>query len=280
MKSIFSYNNYRQYLEHFYNEKKRTTRYFSTRYFAQKAGISSASFLREVIDGKKNLSKHSVVKFAKALNLKEKESRFFTHLVFFNQAKNADEKQTHYAVLLTMMDSVKELELTAHQHQVYNHWYVPVIRELACIIDFKNDFSFLAKSVYPQIKLREAKSAIRLLLKLGLLVKLDNGRYEQTDKAIQASSELDAMAIFNFTCTMAENGLDALKTLPKDKRNYSTITCGMSKECYEIYLIELQAFKERVKKIINQEEHSSSDQVYQINFQLFPVSMQPKEDKE
>lgn len=280
MKSIFKFINYRKYLETYYNEKKQTTRYFSTRYFAQKAGISSASFLREVIDGKKNLSKTTVKKFAIALNLSEKETRFFTHLVFFNQAKNAEEKQTHYAVLLTMIDSIKEQQLTVNQHQIYNYWYVPVIRELACIIDFKDNFTILANTLYPQITPREAKKSVSLLCRLGLLKKIKNGRYEQTNKAIQATTELDSMAIFNFTNSMAENAIKALKTLPKSERNFSTMTCGMSKECYEMYLIELQAFKERIIKIINQEERSESDLVYQMNFQLFPVSTQIAKEKE
>lgn len=280
MKTIFEYINYRAFLEDYYNEMKRTTSYFSTRYFAQKAGISSASFLRDVINGKKNLSKRTVERFATAMNLSEKEYRFFSHLVFFNQAQNANEKQVHYAVLLTMMQSIKEMELTVHQHQVYNFWYIPVVRELATIVDFQDDYTLLGKSVYPNIKPQEAKSAISLLVELELLVKGENGRYAQTEKAIQASSALDAMAIFNFTVAMAENGIHALKTLPKTERNFSTLTCGMSKECYEVYLIELEAFKERMKKIINQDANSDSDKVYQINFQIFPVSTKPEGDTE
>ncbi len=137
MNSIFSYIDYRYYLRDYYDEKKQSTRYFSTRYFAKKAGLSSASFLREVINGKKNLTKYSIEKFAKALQLSSKETRFFKHLVFFNQANSADDKQEHYAVLLSLMNTIKEHRLTVQQHQVYNQWYVPVIRELACILDLK-----------------------------------------------------------------------------------------------------------------------------------------------
>ena len=85
MKSVLSYIDYRRYLRDFYEEKKHTTHFFSTRYFAQKAGLSSPSFLREVITGKKNLGKQSVDKFIRALELTGKEARFFKYLVFFNQ---------------------------------------------------------------------------------------------------------------------------------------------------------------------------------------------------
>ncbi|NLD94752.1 MAG: TIGR02147 family protein [Fibrobacter sp.] len=272
MKSVLSYIDYRQFLKDLYDEKKRTTRFFSARYFAQKAGLSSASFLREVITGKKNLGKQTVEKFISAIELNGKEARFFRHLVFFNQAANADEKQDHYAVLLSLMNSVKEFELTALQHQVYNHWYIPVIRELICILDFNDDFSLLAKSVYPPISLSEAKSAVRLLTRLKLIQRLDNGTYVQTSKAIQAKSELDAMAIMNFTKAMAELAINALVTIPKNDRNFSTVTCGMSRACYELILAETSAFRDRIVTIINNDNRTESDRVYQINFQIFPLS--------
>ncbi len=272
MKSVLSYIDYRHFLRDFYDEKKLTTRFFSARYFAQKAGLSSASFLREVINGKKNLGKQTVEKFISALDLNGKEARFFKHLVFFNQAVNADEKQDNYAVLLSLMNTVKEFQLTAMQLQVYNHWYIPVVRELACILDFKDDFSLLGKSVYPAITSSEAKSAVLLLLKLKMIQKLDNGRYEQCSRAVQAKSELATVAVMNFTKAMAQNAINALETLPRDQRNFSTVTCGMSRACYELINAETSAFKDRIVSIINNDVSSSTDQVYQLNFQIFPVS--------
>ena len=272
MKSVLSYIDYRRYLRDFYEEKKQTTRFFSTRYFAQKAGLSSASFLREVINGKKNLGNRSVDKFIRALDLTGKEARFFKHLVSFNQAAGADEKQDHYAVLLSLMNSVKEFQLTAQQLQVFNYWYVPVIRELACIIDFGDDFALLAKSVYPTIRSSEAKSAVRLLVRLKMLRKLENGMYEQSSRAVRAKSELDAMAVMNFTRAMTEKAINALITLPKDERNFSTVTCGMSRSCYELILAEISAFKDRVVAIINNDTRTRTDRVYHVNFQIFPVS--------
>lgn len=272
MKSVLSYIDYRNYLRDFYEEKKQTTSFFSTRYFAKKAGLSSASFLREVIDGKKNLGKLTIDKFILALSLTGKEARFFKHLVFFNQALSVNEKQDHYAQLLSLMNSVKEFKLTARQLKVYNFWYIPVIRELACIFDFKDNFALLAKTVYPEITASEAKSAIKLLVSLKMIKKLENGMYEQCNRAIQAKSELNAMAIMEFTRAMAEKAINALVTLPKDERNFSTITCGMSRSCYELILTEISAFKDRVVTIVNKDSQAPTDRVYQFNFQLFPVS--------
>ena len=45
---------------------------------------------------------------------------------------------------------------------------------------------------------------------------------------------------------------------------------GISKECYEVLLTEMAAFRERVKTIVNQDKNSS--RVYQLGLHLFPLS--------
>ncbi|MBD3420106.1 MAG: TIGR02147 family protein, partial [Chitinivibrionales bacterium] len=57
MKPVTTYIDFRKFLSDYYEEKKRTTHHFSHRYFAQKAGISSSSFLTRVIDGRRNLTR-------------------------------------------------------------------------------------------------------------------------------------------------------------------------------------------------------------------------------
>jgi uncharacterized protein (TIGR02147 family) len=63
---------------------------------------------------------------------------------------------------------------------------------------------------------------------------------------------------------------DSIENLPLESRNISGITMGISRPCYEVLLAELAAFKERVISIVNRDE--GSGQVYQFNFQLFPLS--------
>jgi uncharacterized protein (TIGR02147 family) len=97
---------------------KKVSRFFSYRYFAQKAGINSPNFLKQVIESKRNLTPITIEKFSKALKLSEKESQYFLHLVLFNQAKLLQEKQSHYTVMVSMMHTVNEQRLTALQHEI------------------------------------------------------------------------------------------------------------------------------------------------------------------
>ncbi|NLE02187.1 MAG: TIGR02147 family protein [Fibrobacter sp.] len=72
MVNIFNYIDYREFLEDFYHEQKARNKAFSFQFFANKAGFKSKSFIKLVIDGKKNLTEESMEKLNNVLKLSEK----------------------------------------------------------------------------------------------------------------------------------------------------------------------------------------------------------------
>jgi len=270
MKLIYNYIDYRQYLADYYQEKKETTRHFSYRYFAQRANIKSPAFLKDVILGKRNLTSDVTEKCIVALNLNKKEGRFFRHLVLFNQAKSASEKQDAYSVMLSMMHSVNEYQLTKKQCVYFEKWYYSVIRELVCIHDFKDNFNLLAQSVRPSITTAEARKAVAQLCDLSLIIKQADNTYKQQDLAITSDDPMVALARRSLNSEMLMLAKNANETISVSERNISGITMGISLACYDVLLAEMAAFKERIKAIVNQD--TASTHVYQLNMQLFPLS--------
>lgn len=270
MNPIFSYINYRLFLKDYYEEQKRTSRFFSYRYFAKKAGINSPNFLKQIIESKRNLTDLTINRFIAALKLNEKEADFFRHLVLFNQARSAQEKQQHYTVMLSMMHTVKEQRLAALQHEYFNHWFVPVVREMVSLYDFKGDYKSLAAAVTPQITVREVRFAIKLLKNLGMIKQLPDGTFRQTAAAIISDSTIARMAVRSFNREMIRKAEIALDNTPIDERQIYGVTVGISKACYDVLVAEMEAFRDRVVAIVNGD--SCSNRVYQINLQLFPLS--------
>lgn len=270
MKPIFSYIDYRWYLKEYYEEQKANSRCFSYRYFSMKAGINSPSFLKQVIESERNLTPLTINKFITALKFTEKEAAYFRHLVLFNQAKSANEKQEHYVVMLSMMHTVKELKLNALQHEYYNHWFVPIVRELICLYNFRDDFKKIADAVTPPIQINDARFAVKLLKKLGMIESLSDGSYRQTDTAVVSDSTIGRMAVRSFNREMIKKAEAALDTISIDQRQIYGMTIGVSKECYDVLTAEMQAFRDRIVTIVNRDMRS--DCVYQLNMQLFPLS--------
>ncbi len=276
MQPIFEYIDYRKFLSDYYQNKKETSHFFSYRYFAQKIGINSPSFLKSVIEGKRNLTSQMCERFSKALGLKAKEKLYFQNLVLFNQAKTLSEKQQYYLALRSMAPGVKESVLNADQFDYFVSWYTPVIREMICAKDFKDDYQAIAAACKPSIQPAEAKAAIELLLRLKLIEKLKNGTYKQTAAAVIADESITSIAVRSFTRKMIDHSKTALDTIAKDKRHISGITMGISHQTYAILATEIEAFKDRVKNIVNHDTHS--ERIYQITLSLFPVSEEISSD--
>lgn len=270
MKAIFDYFDYRAFLRDYYTKNKSQNRYFSYRFFAQKAGIKSPVFFKEVAEGKKKLSPAMTEKFSSALHLNEKEATYFKYLVLFDQARNAKEKQDYYAVLRSMENIKSEKALDADQYDYFSTWYNVVIRELVTLFDFKDNYKLLASMVLPPIKTREAAASVELLLKLGLIKKQPDGTYVQADTAITAASGVATLAIRQFNKAMAQHAVDAIENLTKTERNISGITVGISQGMYDIINAEITAFKDRIVTLVSRDQHC--ERVYQLNMQFFPMS--------
>jgi uncharacterized protein (TIGR02147 family) len=270
LKPIFGYIDYRVYLKDYYAFRKRTTTFFSYRYFSKNAAIHSPNFLKLVMEGKRKLTRTVIEKFIVALKLNQKESVFFRNLVLFNQAKNVAEKQEHYAVLKSLAITVNEKVVGSEFYDYYEKWYNSVIRELICQHDLKDDYSKIARFVYPKITHKQAREAIELLLRLKLVGRRDDGSYFLIDKAITTGPEVTSLAVRNFNRTMIELAGSALDSVPVERRHASGITMGIPAEGYDVLVSEIYAFKDRITQIANSFDQNTK--VYQLNIQLFPLS--------
>lgn len=280
MKKIFSYIDYRSFLSDFYDHKKSTTTYFSYRWFAQKSGITSPAFFKRVIDNTRNLTQTSVEKFIIGLGLELKEAEYFRVLVAFNQAKTSVEKQKNYAIMLSMADFVKNHQLESDQYRYFDNWYTPVVRELVCMFDFEDDFSKLASTVFPPLNRKEAEDTVNLLLRMELISKNEDGTYEQTDPAVTSGKNQDPMlklARRSFHEQVIELASKSLMSANPDDRHAVSITMGISRCCYEVILQEISQFQERLVSIVNNDQ--KSEQVFQMNMQLFKVSEPTSSDE-
>src|SRR6266436_101875 len=92
LKNVFEYDNYRTYLKAVYESSKAMDKKFSYRYFSRLIGFQSPSFLKHVIEGKRNLSLVSIEKFVLAFKLNKEQAHFFKNLVFLNQGTTVEER--------------------------------------------------------------------------------------------------------------------------------------------------------------------------------------------
>jgi uncharacterized protein (TIGR02147 family) len=269
MPPVFSYLNYRDFLRDYYLEEKAKNPSFSYQFFANKAGFKSKSFLKLVIDGRKNLTVESLAKMAQAMKLREKSFSYFEDLVAFNQATSLQVRNALFEKLAAYNPRNPARLILQDQYEFYSKWYHNSIRELVAWYDFNENYEALGKQLKPAISARQAHQSVKLLLKLGLIEKKGKG-YVQTDKVITTGDEVQSLAVENFHLQNLMLAGESIDTVPGSERDISSLVLGLSRRGYREIKSEIQALRKRLLKIA--EADTKPDQVYHVNFQLFPTS--------
>jgi uncharacterized protein (TIGR02147 family) len=274
MTNIFRYNDYRKFLADYYEEKKKTVQYFSYMNFSRKAGFSSKSFVFNVIRGRKNLSRSSVVKLCRLLQLGKTEAAYFENLVYFNQAKNFSERDFYYrqlnAIHHTTSEASSAKQLRKDQYEFYSNWYHAVIRSLIDLYPLVKDYRSIAAMLYPAVTPKQAQKSIELLLRLRLIERQADGSCKVCSKVLITGRDIQSLAVQHFHLECMELAAKALRELPREKRNISGLTLGISPEAYAKIEQIILSCQEEILDIADKDK--KSDRVYQLNFQFFPVS--------
>src|ERR1700690_1589343 len=126
-KEIFLYSDYREFLREYYLSQKNAIPKMTFRLFAERAGFSSASFQKLVMDGKKNLTKESILKISRALRLNKKAEEYFEVLVFFNQGKTVEDKKHYLKKIDSFRKKNKPGNLLPKDFEYLKEWYHCVI---------------------------------------------------------------------------------------------------------------------------------------------------------
>lgn len=268
MKPIVEYNDYRQYMRDFYEERKRSS-YFTWRKFASLAGFVSPTYLKLVCDAKTRLSKPGVAKAARAMGLEGFDYTYFALLVKFGNAKDDVERA----------EALRELEREARMNKIrvvdadafryYENPVCPALRELAPLMPGATCGELAAK-IKSGVTALEVRDLLQFLVKTDLLRKNDDGTYEQTEKAIKGSKEAIPLAIRTMNKNMAELAVQSIVKDPVEERNFSGVTMGVDKPTYDRIVAEIDAFRKKIISIAN--ECRAIDQVYHLNLQMFPLT--------
>ena len=274
MPVISEYTDFRTYLGDYYNEMKERNNTFSYQLFAERAGIKSKGFLYNVIKGKRNLTKSNIFGFIQAMKLSKDEANYFESLVSFNQAQNDKERNYFYEKLLSIKSAGKNAWnpqiVRKEQYEFYSKLHHSAIRSIIDMYDFFDDYEWLAMKVYPKITPQQAKRSVQLLENLGFIEKISGEPYRLTNKSIATPKEVQSVVFLNYHQEAGRTAVNAMVEAPKNRRNISGMTLGISKKTYDEICDDILAFRKKIANMVEKDE--DSDRVYQLNFQFFPLS--------
>jgi uncharacterized protein (TIGR02147 family) len=269
---IFEYSDYRIFLKDYYESCKLRNPEFTYRYIAERVGFKSAGHFTQILNGSINLSLSMASKFAEFVKLGKKEADYFELLVRFNQAKTHVERKQCFERILRFKE-LKTETVGPDQYDYFDKWYYVAVREVLAYYPFTGNYGELAKKLKPSISPVEAKKAIELLMRLGLIVKNDDGTYRKVSPVVNANPMGKSVAIANQALDTMRLAGEALDRFPREMRNISGVAFSVSRQTFETMQEEIRNFRKKILDLAQAD--SGPDGVYQFNVQLFPLTEVP-----
>jgi uncharacterized protein (TIGR02147 family) len=269
MPTIYTYIDYRKFLLDVIAEKKLANPGFSCRQLSARLGVSAATFVR-ILNGKRNVSRKLLPKFIDYFKLRERAAEYFSLLVELAHVKGGDKKNLTYQKILDFRsERIKNIQ--PQYYSLFENNYLIALREIIDIKGGSKDFESLGKCLRPEVSGREVKKGFDTLLNLKLIAEGENKRYYAPETLLTTGEKWESIAIRRYQSEMIKLANDALMKYPKEERDISTLTIGVSPE--EIVRVK-EIIRRARQEILAVAEHSQKrEYVYQLNVQLFPMSV-------
>lgn len=278
--SVFAYTDYRVFLLDFYKEKSARNPSYTMSAFTRRAGLGAnlRGYLKLVIEGKRNLTPHTLRAFVDALGLGAKEALYFENLVYFNQARTAKDKNYYFARLEAASEGreTRQFELMRSQYNYCSKWYLVAVRELVGLDHFEEDPAWIATRLRGKISRKEALEALEHLERMEL-IRREKGRYIQSEPLVKIPGGVFNLVVENFHTQMIDLAKESLSSDPYEERNVSAVTLSCDSSRIGALREAIARFRDQITTEFGV-GNAAPDTVAQVNFQLFQLTTPSKKE--
>ncbi|HYX38534.1 MAG TPA: TIGR02147 family protein [Oligoflexus sp.] len=271
--SVTRYLDYREYLQAIYLALKNELGSYSYLSYAEDLGFSKTNVVHLIIKGKRPLTDKAADRISSALDMRSNERKYFEQLVSFQNSHDAIEREMLMQNLLHYKNKDVQSEESHDQLEFFTEWFNVAIYELALTPYFTEDPKELAGLLTPRIRPEQARKSLELLQRLGLLRKDESsGRLMTTRNRVSTGDEIASLAIIRYHQKMIDLGKESLTSVEASLRDISAISIAIPEHKLPEFKKEISALRKKLLSMADEE--TSPDAVYQVNFQLFPLSRQ------
>jgi len=230
---------------------------YSLRSFARYLGMSSSA-LSAIVNGGRPLSEKNMQKIGLALGLT------LTEIAQFKRTSHGNSKY------LRSIEPRNEdyVQISADQFSIISDWIHYAILQLSTTKDFRWNRNWIAKRL--DVSATEVVSAIDRLKRVGLIRKIKDS-YENISPSFTSdlTPGLSSDAQKQYQEKTLKKAITAIREVPIEFRDHSSITFSVRKQ-------DLERAKEMItnfrRQLCESLQHTKSDEVYQLNMALFPLT--------
>lgn len=260
--SILQYDSYRIFLNDTISERGRKNASLSLRSFANFTNVS-VSVLSRVLNGERMLTANVAVKIATSLKFTAKETQHLLNLIDLERATSDDDRAK---IFKRMQGPNKSKILSLETFRLIAEWQHFAIMALTQVKGFRADAFWIADRL--KISPPQTKSSIERLMGLNLL-KQEGKKLVVADTSMQTTIDIPDGAIQESHRQQLHKAQEALGEIEVSLREFTSLTLNMN-------LADLNVAKNKIREFVDDFEKSMekkpSDQVFQLNVQLYPLT--------
>lgn len=268
---IHDYLEYRSFLKDAFQLEKEAGNITGQRDIALFLGLKSSGHISWILQGKRDLMPRLVPRLAQLLRLSPPEAEYLALLVEHNDTENPDERRRAMATI-SRHQATRKLRLTPGKVSYLSSWRNAAIRELVALGDFRReDAATLGATLEPRASEQEVLESLTILEELELVERDADGFYRRRDSILAAGVDSSPEAVRSFQDSILELSRRALREIPREEREISTITFSSSPERFQKIRARIKEMRQEILTLIRTDSEPTT--VYQLSIQAFPASV-------
>lgn len=275
---LSSYTDYRKYLSDFYDYKRKQTSHMLRPYsysdFSAAADIKSPTYLRLIINGQRNLAIKTADKFSKALGHDRSEKVEFEALINYNQAKDPLERNRCLKILsdLRIQKKLNQGQLKSEEMERLPSWVYWALHSMTALENPSTNIDMLYEKLKQRATKKEIQQSLDLLIENNDIV-VEGETFTKNTKAISGMNTIPKEVIQKIQAELIYLGMESLINDEPSEREFGAFTIAMTEKEFNEAKFEIRQFRKKLySKMLEKREESKGEKVYQMNFQLFPLS--------
>lgn len=232
---------------------------YSLRAFASKLDLNSGT-LSSILNGKRKISKKTALRILDRLNLAPDERA--EYLAVFSREDVSQEPKVTY------------LQISSDQFRVISEWFHFALLSLLLTDDFKPNVAWIARRL--GVSVREVRSAIQRLVRLGLLVQNKNGSFSRGSPRYETTDDLANISVRKSHFETLELARKALEQVPIEFRDFTTVTMAVDPSKISEAKKRIRAFQDSLSDLM---ESGKRTEVYRLSMELFPLTKMKSKGK-
>lgn len=257
---VFEYSDPLLFLRDLLEFNKKTKRAYSLRQRVAKVGSCSPSFVSQVLNGQRQLSRDNLLKLAPVLEATSSEVKFLDELLLKKISASGVNVPARY----------KKQESKTPKNHLLTDWFHPYVKDLILLKGFKAQPSILAKMLKKRFPEGKIQKSIDFLLREGFWRRDLNGDVVPEDNYVESTTELPNEKIrqaHRQALKIAEAGIEQYTPA---QRKASTVILSVSEDHKAELRSLLESFENQLTAFI-EKYPQGQDELIQVVMHMTPV---------